>query len=527
MRLFFGALFRERMGKNGTQSFEMRTFLFFFIVSVIFQNIGVAFAIDPIVENVTLVQRLDDSGFVEVTYDVFDADGDTMAIALTISEDGGNTWNFPCPSVDGDVGQSVLSGTGKMIAWNLENDSPQNQGTNLMARVVASDEGVEHTTHSPGNYSVIEFGELNWEDKGLIERISKADVFVYSGMYLWGHSGSENLRVVERLKELNPDLVILGYVLAKTVYLNWINAPINSLNRTLYDRTRPYWSYTTEGDTLFDWPGQVVVNILNPDCREAIAGTFAEFAQASNNQVDGFFWDYFNKKIWIAFSVEDQVDGFPDMDGNGIPMAEDLAEIEAYKAACDSLVMRTQELMGEDFVQVFNGQRAMSDSSFAALGDGMYYEIFPTELFPDPNMANALNPDYEFNLFRTISWPRTENGGPYNLLGNMWQNIYFDQNGDATLINLGNLYRVVGLLTGNYSSWLPGGGHHYDWTNVEINLGDPLSPTVITGNHYFRQYQYGTVDLHMESGTYPNPFRYEIKINGRVVDAFDMPYHFP
>ncbi len=498
--------------------------ILFLILIVVVANF--ALAADPVVTNVSMMQRTDNSGLVDVYYDVFDVDADTMAVALSISEDGGLSWYFPCPSVDGDVGQGVVSGNGKNIIWNLGQDSPGNSGVELEARVIASDAGVEHTTHSPGKYWIMEYDELDFSDQSIIEKAAKADVYLYHSWYLWGDDTNEELRVVEKMKAINPDLVVLAYVSAKNSVLAWEHSS-RPYQHAIYERTLPYWSYTTEGDTLMDWPGKVVLNILDPGCRDAITGTLAEYAQASNNQVDGIFWDYFNKKIWIAFSVGDRVLGDPDFDGDGIPMAQDPDEMLAYQAACDSLVIRTRELMGEEFIQVFNGQRAMSDSTFAALSDGVYYEIFPTEMFPDPEMATALNPDYEFNLFAAMNWPRTVNGGPYTCIGNMWRNIYFDQNGEPNLINLGNMYRAVGFLTGVYNNWLGAGANTYDWTNVEINLGDPLSPTVITGNHYFRQYQYGTVDLHMESGTYPNPFRYEIKINGRVVDAFDMPYHFP
>jgi len=497
----------------------------FFLFALIMSG-NLAMAEDPVVSNVSMVQRTDNSGLVDVFYDVFDADTDTMAVALSVSDDGGVTWFFPCPSVDGDVGQGVVSGHQKNIIWNLGQDSPNNSGVELEARVIASDAGVEHTTHSPGKYWIMEYGNVDFSDQNVIEKVAKADVYLYHSWYLWGNDVNEELRVVDKLKAINPDLVVLAYVSAKNSALNWENSSL-PYQQALYERTLPYWSYTTEGDTLMDWPGKVVLNILDPGCRDVITGTLAEYHAATNNQVDGIFWDYFNRKIWIAFSVGNRVLGDPDFDGDGIAMAQDPDEMLAYQAACDSLVIRTRELMGEDFIQVFNGQRAMSDSTFAALSDGVYYEIFPTEMFPEPNMATALDPDYPANLFAAMTWPRTVNGGPYTCIGNMWQNIYFDHNGDPNQINLGNMYRAVGFLTGVYNNWLGTGGNYYDWTNVEINLGQPLSPTVINGDHYFRQFQYGTVDLHMGSGVYPNPFSYEIKINGRVVDAFDMPYHFP
>ncbi len=497
--------------------------IFSFLLSVFCSGLASV----PEVTNVIMEQRTDDSGYVNITYDIFDDDGDTLAVALTVSGDNGATWVFPCPSVDGDVGQGVLSGVGKSIRWNLGVDSPVNPGVQLIARVVASDVGVEHTTHSPALYWATELSFLDLTDRNNIERIAKSDVFVFSAWYLWGHEQHEQHRVIEELKSINPELLVLAYVLSKTSKLHWADDPIGSYTRTLFDRTLPYWSYTTEGDTLMDWTNQVVLDVLNPDCRDVIVNTMEEFSQNSNNQVDGVLWDYFSFKIWIAPNIAEQVEGEPDMDQDGIPMVNDPDEIAAFQAGCDSLVILTTEVIGDDFIQVFNGPRAYSDSSFAVLGDGMYYEIFPNQVFPDPPMASALSPDYEKSLFRVLTWPRTINGGPYNVIGNANRSIYFNENGEPSILNFGNLYRAVGLLTGNYCSWFRDGGQFFDWPNVEINLGAPVGVTIIDGNHYFRQYEYGTIDLVMGSGTYPNPFSYEIKINGRVVEALDIPYSYP
>lgn len=487
---------------------------------------GFSLAADPTVSEIEMVQRNDGSGLVDIRYNLWDSDLDEIAVALNVSNDGGLSWIFPCPSVSGDVGPGVISGDSLNIVWDLENDHPGVDSENLMARVVASDAGVEHTTHSPGNYWVTEYSTVDWTDQTYIEKVAKADVFMYNSWDLWAHEENEDLRIVERIKSINPEIKILAYVAAKNTPLRYEGSS-HPYKRALYDRTLPYWSYTTTGDTLMDWPGKVVVNILDPDCREAIVGTIAEYAQQSANQVDGIFWDYFNTKIWVAYSVEDQVDGYPDLDGDGIAMADDEDEIQAYKDACDSMIVRMEELMGEDFIQVFNGQRAMSDSTFAALGDGMYYEIFPTLLFPDPDMANALNPDYPSNLFRAMGWPRTNNGGPYNVLGNMRKSYYFDSNGDVQQIYYGDLFRAVGLLTGNYVNWLNEGGNTYSWPNLEISLGEPTLPFERDGAHYWREYEFGRVDLYMGSGAYPNPFSYEIRLNGRIIESLDTPHHYP
>ena len=53
----------------------------------------------PVVENVIFEQRTDGSYLVDVYYDVYDADGDYLTINMRVSDDGGETWDFPCDEV--------------------------------------------------------------------------------------------------------------------------------------------------------------------------------------------------------------------------------------------------------------------------------------------------------------------------------------------------------------------------------------------------------------------------------------------
>lgn len=486
-----------------------------------------AAAAEPEVSNVVLQQRTDGSRLADIYFDLADAEDDILTVAVNISGDDGLTWHFPALDLSGDVGPGVLPGTGKHIVWDLSVGISPLVSSNIKVRIVASDAGVAHTNHSPRKYWIMEWSDQDWSGDKVIEQLAKGDVVVLDLYMLWNNSANEQLDVMGRIKALNPDIVILGYYLAKTSNLWWGNSSVGTITRTLYDRTLPYWSYTTEGDTLMDWTGQVVLNILDPDCRAAIATTLQEFQNATANPFDGVFWDYFGRQIWIAPRVADQVEGDPDMDGDGIPMAEDPDEIAAFHAAGDSLVLLVRDLMGDDYLQIFNGTRAYTDPEFAALGDGIYYEIFPTQVFPDPDMANALNPGYEFSLFNAVSWPRTDNGGPYIVLGMYWEASYTDTHGDFVQVNYGNINRVVGLLTDTYATWLGNDHHHYDWPEVEINLGQPLGPTIIDGDHFFREFQYGQVDMTLKSGEYPNPFKYTIKIGNQIVEELDIPYHYP
>lgn len=484
-------------------------------------------ATDPMVNNVAWAQRSDGSGLVDITYEVNDEDGDLLSIAVAVSSDNGSTWNFPCYSLSGDIGHGISPGSGKAVTWDLAHDAPDFTGSDFRIRVIASDSGVMHTTHSPGKYWIMQWRAVDWSNPTNVEKFAKGDVLVINAWDLWGNTTNENLRVVERLKAVNPALKIFLYALPQTTLLTWETQTTAPLCFELFHRTKPYWSYTTTGDTLFNWPQQVVLNILDPDCRRAVVDTYVEFAQASNNQVDGIFWDYFANNIWISPAAAESVVGEPDLDGDGVVHAVDSQEIAAFKAASDSLVLYMRELMGEDFLQIFNGPRAHTDSSFAALGDGMYYEIYPNEVFPDPDVAKSLDPSYAYNLFRTSTWPRQNQGGPFIVLGCIWRNFYTDYLGQPSQLSNGDVYRVVALFTDIYSAWLDAGSHTYSWPDVEINLGQPLGPTVIEGANYSREFEHGTVEMVMESGAYPNPFRYVIKCNGVVVEELNIPYHFP
>ncbi|MCB1151395.1 hypothetical protein KDK88_07580, partial [bacterium] len=78
----------------------------------------------PVVSDVTLAQRLDGSGLVDVTYTLTDADTDTLAVTLQASDDGGQTWTLPVETVSGDAGDGVTPGTGLTAVWDFAADHP-------------------------------------------------------------------------------------------------------------------------------------------------------------------------------------------------------------------------------------------------------------------------------------------------------------------------------------------------------------------------------------------------------------------
>ena len=68
------------------------------------------FAESPIVTNVTASQRTDGSKIVDITYDVSDAENDTLTISVKISDDGGATFSIEPneANLTGDFGSGIM-----------------------------------------------------------------------------------------------------------------------------------------------------------------------------------------------------------------------------------------------------------------------------------------------------------------------------------------------------------------------------------------------------------------------------------
>ena len=490
---------------------------------------GVVWAADPEVTQVNLAQRTDGSGLVDITYDLFDADGDTVAVTLQLSADGGINWDFPVLNASGDLGQGIVPGMGRNIVWDAGSVTQNIDNEVFRARVLASDVGVEFQVHSPRHVVITDLSPVDWSDPAVIEKFSRADLCLVMGQYLWMGGPSGAVDVVQQLKTLNPNIVILAYASVKSAELGGETADPSSFWYKNFYRTRPYIVYTTLGEIASDWPTNHLINILEPDCRRIMIEIIMEMQAGSLNVFDGVWWDYFNNVLWVSPDVENE--GDPDMDGDGIGHWDDPDEMMAFRAAQIELISATRDSLGEGFIQVFNGQRAYSDSSFAALSDGLFYELFPTLFFPDPDMQHALDPDWPSSLFNMRPWVRTVNGGPYTVLTSAWFGAFHDNNGIVTPISTGDKFRAIALLGDFYSSWNSSpdgiGGWVYGWSSHDISLGQPLGPAVFEDEFIRRDFQYGKVEIEMGSGAYPNPFDYRIWLLGELVSELAIPYHTP
>ena len=379
--------------------------------------------------------------------------------------------------------------------------------------------------------AIVDYRTIDFSDPETVTDYARAEILVTPASSLW--RSDMNLGVASALKAENPDIKIIGYVNAHGSWLRWGDEPdrdpeADPYGWDFYQATKPYWSYTTEGDTMMAWKGQVLLNILNEDCRAAMVGALVDHWYAHDNVFDGIFWDHFNQVLWVPSSVPG-VNGEMDLDGNGIPHREDPDEILAYRLASEALIQEARAALGNDVIQFVNGDRAAKDSTFATLVDGMMYEHFPQVGYRGgEEMRQALDPANPNSLFAARTWPRTENGGPWLILTNKYRTSFVDDNGNNIEYRNAEFSRVAALLTGTLVSY-----HcdeqltHYGWPEVEFDLGEPLGGVSIDGDQISREFQHGMVWLNMTNGGDTFPFDFRIEGDEGLLQSFAYPSHFP
>jgi formylglycine-generating enzyme required for sulfatase activity len=97
-----------------------------------------SFAASPEVSNILATQRAG-TKLVDIYYDVTDAEGDPLTVAVQMSSDAGSSWNIPARTLTGDVNFNVTPGTSNHIVWNAGADWNRNYTTQGKVRILADD----------------------------------------------------------------------------------------------------------------------------------------------------------------------------------------------------------------------------------------------------------------------------------------------------------------------------------------------------------------------------------------------------
>ncbi|HDP99082.1 MAG TPA: hypothetical protein ENN22_07865 [bacterium] len=96
------------------------------------------FSQKPKIENLIVQQNMDNLK-VEITFNVYNFNQETMTVLVKISDDDGATYTVPAVSFSGDYGLGILSGPNKSIIWDAVTDYPEQYGENYRVKLIASD----------------------------------------------------------------------------------------------------------------------------------------------------------------------------------------------------------------------------------------------------------------------------------------------------------------------------------------------------------------------------------------------------
>ncbi|MEN8740351.1 MAG: SUMF1/EgtB/PvdO family nonheme iron enzyme [Phaeobacter gallaeciensis] len=96
-------------------------------------------AADPVVANVVSAQRAG-TKLVDITFDVSDADSDTLSMSVQISDDSGTTFVVPVTALSGDTSvTSTPTPAAKALVWDASVDFNQQFNATMVVRVIAND----------------------------------------------------------------------------------------------------------------------------------------------------------------------------------------------------------------------------------------------------------------------------------------------------------------------------------------------------------------------------------------------------
>ena len=404
-------------------------------------------------------------------------------------------------------------------------------GMAVLALTNCSAPGVNNPTvvETPEHHvmAVVEYGGgVDYSDPLIIEKYSQGRVLVVQAPLMW--LDDTYVGAIAAMKAANPNLKVVGYVNAHTTWLSWgdparTDPAVEPFKAEWDAAVRPFWSYTTTGDTMTPWPGKIVVNILEPDCREAMVQVLANHWTSHGNVLDGIFWDHFNEYMWVMNNVPGR-EGDLDLDGDGIAHRDDEDEMQAYRDASVELIQRTNEVLGSHVIQITNGNRAGRDSVFARLVDGTMHETFPSGF---TTMREALELSQPNNLFAVNKWFRTRNGGPFLILSNTGV-VQYQIDGEVEPLRKAEFNRIVALLTGSLVAYHPlDQSTHYSWPETAIDLGSPVGAAHFSGDLISREFENGWVRLDFTNGTDYLPFGFEIEQNGQVIQEMQIPFALP
>ncbi|MDZ7861123.1 MAG: hypothetical protein U5O15_10775 [Candidatus Krumholzibacteriota bacterium] len=284
----------------------------------------------------------------------------------------------------------------------------------------------------------------------------------------------EAVEIIARLREINPDIKILGYLgvlqvselYPDTAYLE------KSLPWTLdfYRLVEDNWAWTTAGDTFSIWPGSIFLNPIDEygradrELMDGIVDLLEEYNNAWPDAFDGVMHDYFMYQPWVNPNNENVI-GDLDLDGNGILIGNDENERAVFLRWQKDYAAAIRSRLGRDFIQIANGKVPQEDAELAGYLNGIFYEWFPN-----------------------MTWSLTDRAGLEKLLENQADGWLAEAHGRTwslltnNVVEYNNMFCMLSsLLADCFYTELVNDFTFQGWS-IDIDAGQALSGLTVEGN---------------------------------------------
>lgn len=283
---------------------------------------------------------------------------------------------------------------------------------------------------------------------GVVEELSKYDLLV-----LLVEMQQYNRADLMRLRELNPDIILLAYVPSKSINYSWSD----QVHQRLVSGIDPSWYLrSANGAQVSVWPGTAVVSTVSG--WQNYLPQFVHDELWSSGLWDGVFYDEFSSNAsWMN-------GGDIDLQRDGARDDARLADV-AWERATVNLLRNTRQLLGPNAVIVTNGD---STDSLQPYVNGRMFETFPT---PWEGQGRWMDTMYNYlRLHSKVGYP------PTFIINTNTGNT--GDNADYRKMRYG---LTSALMSNGYSSFDFGDQNHgqlWQYDEYGIHLGRPLGDAV-------------------------------------------------
>jgi Hypothetical glycosyl hydrolase family 15/FG-GAP-like repeat len=226
------------------------------------------------------------------------------------------------------------------------------------------------------NYPKLANYYLKWKiDNHLVDSLAKWDVLILDMQNQFTSESS-----LLKLKQLNPDIILLAYMTIEEVQDQHQSATIGNPWRDVYDKVNQnnLWLKNKSGNNISMWQGTSMINIASNTWQSWLPSFFQNKILV-NDYWDGIFLDNcFDSISWLDSSVS-------------------VRDIE-WQQSVRKLLQSIDNVLAEDQALVVN-----SSSSYAELTNGRLYEGWP-EVYTGDWKTNTN--DY-FNIVEKVNNPTT------------------------------------------------------------------------------------------------------------------------